>query len=229
VSVRARQILVLGVLLVVFAVSATRSGSLLLARTSPEPFGEDVTVVAGAAPNIYEDKPGVRVTQLVASMDAMWQRAFAAAGDEYEQPRIESRTGEARTDCGTDHDGWAGVYCAQDTQIVIDIGDHLVRRAHGGDEASDLLLGYVLAHEIGHHVQHERGMEAMRSQEDVVKAELHAQCLAGVWGRAAGKPVPPAGTYVADPDHGSVDDQRRWLEHGHAQGRPAACDAVFAG
>ena len=228
-SVRARQILVLGLLLVVFAISATRSGSVLLARTSPEPFAADVTVAVADAPNIYGDRPEIRVSQLVGSMDAMWQRAFASAGDDYEQPRIESRSGAARTDCGTEHDGWAGVYCAEDKQIVIDIDDHLVRRAYGGDEPSDLLLGYVLAHEIGHHVQAERGLAAQRTQEDVVRAELHAQCLAGVWGRAAGKPVPPVGTYVADADHGSVQDQRRWLEHGHADGRPAACDAVFAG
>lgn len=227
VSVRARQVIGIGFLLVVFAVTAARSGSTLLRGPYPDPWRTDVAVVVDAAPNIYADAPDIRVVQLVETMDAMWHRAFEAAGDDYEHPRIEPRNGAAETDCGTDHDGWAGVYCSEDRQIVIDVGDHLVRRAQGGDDASDLLLGYVLAHEMGHHVQHQRGMGVPRDQDDVVKGELHAQCLAGVWGRAARKPVPPPGTYVADADHGSAEQQQRWLEHGHAAGRPAACDAVF--
>lgn len=228
-SPRARQFLALAVLALVFGVTAARSGSTLLARNAPEPFPATLAVAVAAAPNIYANEPEVRVQQVIASMNAMWQQAFLTIDDEYELPRIEPRTTRADSECGKGTDGWAGLYCPGEERIVIDVGDHLVRRAAVGDAQSDDLLGYVLAHEVGHHVQAERGLSGFRDQDDVVKAELHAQCLAGVWGRAAGKAVPPVETYVPDADHGDVTTQRHWLETGHASGKPAACNAIWTG
>lgn len=224
-STRARQIAAVAVLAIVLLARVSLSQG---TRPAPEPFGEDVTVVVAAAPNIYANEPDIRVHHLIDSMNDMWARAFAAAGDAYEEPRIEPRSAQAGSKCGTTVGGWAGVYCPYGKRIVIDVADHLVRRTMMGDDGSDLLLGYVLAHEVGHHVQHERGLRPPRSQADVVRAELHAQCLAGVWGRAAGRAVPDPGTYAADADHGSVEQQRHWLELGHASGRPAACDPVWS-
>ena len=226
-SARARQILGVSLLLLVFVVTAARAGTMLLGHARPEPFDADVTVVVAATPNIYADNPEVRVQQLIASMNDMWRRAFAVGGEDYADPRIEPRRGRAASSCGRDVSGWAGLYCHGENRVVIDLASHLVRRAAVGDDRSDDLLGYVLAHEVAHHVQAQRGLTKFTSQEDTVRAELHAECLAGVWGKAAGKPVPAHDVYVTDADHGTAEQQIRWLETGYAAGRPAACDPVW--
>ena len=224
-STRARQVIALAVLAAVALSRIAAMGA--TPGAEPEAFPQEVAVAVAPAPNIYGDKPDVRVYQLISSMNTMWQQAFAAAGDEYEAPRIEPRDGQAASDCGITSVDWAGVYCPDGERIVIDVADHLVRKAMVGDATSDDLLGYVLAHEVGHHVQSARGMGAPGSQQDIMQAELHAQCLAGVWGRAAGRQLPPVASYAADADHGTVEQQRWWLERGHATGRPAASDAAF--
>jgi predicted metalloprotease len=215
-----------GVLIAVASIGARAPWA---SKARPDAFPEKVAVVSAPTPNIYADKPDVRVLQLLSSMNDMWARAFYDAGDTYEVPRIEPRRGVPKSDCGTQVSGWAGVYCPHGERIVIDISNHTVIRAGLGDERSDLLIGYVLAHEVGHHVQALRGFKIRDSQADILKSELHAECLAGVWGKAAGRPVMPIEHYAADADHGTVEQQRHWLELGHASGKPAACDAVWAG
>jgi uncharacterized protein len=217
----------LSVVVAVVAVLAT----LAQARgpAAPEPFPAKLAVPAAPVPRLYDDAPDLRVLQLLASMNAMWDRTFAAGGDRYVRPRVATRGSEGGSGCGSASANWAGVYCSRGRRIVIDLGDHLVRRAALGDDSADDLLGYVLAHEVGHHVQALRGVLRAGPRGDVRATELHAQCLAGVWGRAAGRALPAPGSYAADADHGSVDEQRRWLERGHARGRPADCDALLAG
>jgi len=160
-------------------------------------------------------------------MNAMWERAFADAGDEYEAPTVDTSSGAPPEGCGSRETGWAGIYCRDGASIVVDTGSQEVRRVSMGEAGADAMLGYVLAHEIGHHVQALRGELHATSQEQVVRAELHAQCLAGLWGRAAGHPPPPDWSYGADADHGTVAEQRHWLLVGHRSGRPADCDRVF--
>ncbi len=222
-----RQALPLIVLAVLVLVKIAQPGPVFGTGTQPEAFPAHVAVVATPAPNIYGSEPKLRVLQLMASMDEMWRRAFEAAGDDYTRPLVEARARPRTEGCGARIAGWAGVYCFGDKRIVVDIEDQSVHAAMvGGDQADDL-LGYVLAHEVGHHVQALRGVARIGSQADVVRRELHAECLAGVWGRAAGRAVPPAWSYAADADHGSAAQQRLWLERGHSRGRPADCDALF--
>ena len=124
---------------------------------------------------------------------------------------------------------WAGIYCPRDRQIVIDLTDHLVVRAAAGDDLADDALGYVLAHEVGHHVQYTREiLVRQQTQEDQVRIELYADCMSGVWGRAAGRRAPPAWSYATtDVEHGTGAQQREWTERGYARGRPADCDAIW--
>jgi len=227
VTARARLILLLGILAAVVAVRAAQPGAMFALDGAPEPFPAGVVVAAPAAVNIYGDRPDLRVLQLMDGMNAMWTRAFAAAGDTYEPPLASASAGPPPAGCGSGEHGWAGIYCRDDARIVVDTGDQQVRRAVLGEEGADAMLGYVLAHEIGHHVQAQRGEVHAGSQDAVVRSELHAECLAGLWGRAAGHPPPPDWTYRADADHGSVAQQRHWLLVGHRSGRPADCDAVF--
>jgi predicted metalloprotease len=226
VSAPVRQAALLAILLVVVIVRAQQPGPMLAFGGDPDGFPRSVVAKASPTPNVYADRPEVRVLQLIDSMNAMWATAFADAGATYEKPRIRTRAREAGEGCGGKVGGWAGIYCRDDESITIDLGDHLVGRAAVGDDGADLLLGYVLAHEVGHHVQSLRGFGA--SVDDILPAELHAQCLAGVWAKAAGRPVRPPWSYGVDADHGTLGQQRFWLERGYASGRPADCDGVWA-
>jgi predicted metalloprotease len=96
-----------------------------------------------------------------------------------------------------------------------------------GQGLSDLFLGYIVAHELGHHVQTLRGAPDRPAVALDARIELHAMCLAGVWGRAAGVALPPAWIYAPSPVHGSVEQQIRWLNEGHRFARPVDCDAVW--
>lgn len=217
----------LAVLAVVILVRAAQPGSMFAFDAAPEPFPSDLVVVAPPTVNIYDDRPDLRVLQLVDKMNAMWAQAFTDAGDEYEPPTVDTSSGTPPEGCGSGETGWAGIYCVRDATIVVDTGSQEVRRMTMGETGADAMLGYVLAHEIGHHVQAQRGELHATSQQQVLRSELHAQCLAGLWGRAAGHAPPPDWSYGVDADHGTVAQQRHWLLVGHRSGRPAECDRVF--
>ena len=206
---------------------AFQPGPFFSLSADPEPFPDAYVARAPATPNAYRDRPDARVLQLLSSMNTMWEEAFKAAGAEYEPPTVESRGQNGRGCGGTVETDWAGVYCRAGERIVIDLEDHLVVRATVGDESSDDLLGYILAHEVGHHVQHLRGLYTRETREATVRTELHAECLAGVWGRAAGRRPPPLWTFTSDADHGTAEQQQMWFRRGHARGRPADCDAIW--
>lgn len=222
-----RLVFLCGLLVFVVVAKAIQPGPFFSLSADPEPFPTAYAAAAPATPNAYRDKPSVRVLQLLNSMNVMWEGAFDAAGADYRPPSIESR-GQSERGCGgTVETDWAGVYCATGERIVIDMEDHLVVRAAVGDEESDDLLGYILAHEVGHHVQHERGLYSRETQAATVRAELHAECLSGVWGRAAGRKPAPHWSFSSDADHGSADQQRRWFARGYRRGRPADCDTIW--
>ena len=221
------RVALLGVLVLAVVAKALQPGPFFSLSADPEPFPKAYVATSPATPDAHRDKPSVRVLQLLSSMNVMWEQAFDAAGADYEPPSIESR-GQSDRGCGaTTGIDWAGVYCPTGERIVIDMEDHLVVRAAVGHDESDDLLGYILAHEVGHHVQHERGLYSRKTRAATVRAELHAECLAGVWGRAAGRKAPPPWSFVSDADHGTAQEQQSWFQRGYAEGRPAACDAIW--
>lgn len=225
-SVRTAVLVLVAALLLI--VRAQQPDPMFAFGSEPKRFPASITVPPAAAPVLYRDRPDVRVLQLLASMNQMWAATFRAAGDDYERPRIETRAQPAAEGCGAGVDNWAGIYCAADKRIVVDLSDHQVVRAAGGDQAADDLLGYVLAHEVGHHVQMLRGVGVANTPAERLRLELHAQCLAGVWGKAAGRGPLPLAVFGVDAEHGSAADQQRWMETGRRSGRPADCDALFS-
>jgi predicted metalloprotease len=231
VNATVRLVALLAVAALALIVKAQQPGPLFGAGGEAEKFPAEVVARVPPTPNAHRDRPDVRVLQLLHALDVMWQDAFARAGDDYTPPRsITSRSGTEGDGCGGDVAGWAGIYCTRERSIVINLGANLVLKAAAGDALSDDMLGYVLAHEVGHHVQHLRGaMSGAKSlgQESVVRRELHAECLAGVWGKAAGRPLPPQWVYAPDADHGTAEQQQWWLQQGYAKARPADCDAVW--
>jgi predicted metalloprotease len=231
VSLRLRQAIPLVALAIAFVVTgvhryrdAGASASADPPGRAPKPFPAQLVAAAPALPQ-YADGPRTRIRQQAASANAMWAGVFKASGATYEAPTVADGV---PSNCRP-NGGWAGLYCGEDSVIVIDVEAHLSRHAAVGGGLSDIALGYIVAHEIGHHVQQLRGATPPDDIEGAQRIELHADCLAGVWGKAAGLPLPPMWIYGSDAEHGTPQERVQALNIGYRGGRPADCDALWAG
>jgi uncharacterized protein len=125
---------------------------------------------------------------------ANWTRIFAAGGAEYPRTRLVLFRNQVNTGCGGAQSATGPFYCPADQKVYIDLGfyDEL-RRRFGAP--GDFAQAYVLAHEIGHHVQNVLGTEKKMRQaqqrnpdarnELSVRLELQADCYAGIWAKSA--------------------------------------------
>lgn len=210
----------------VLVLNASRAPSAPAPPAAPQfkPFADDLVARAQPLPPLGAPAWD-RMGQQLASVDAMWRPLFAAAGERYESPHLV-QVGEDGCDAPPAAGAWAGIYCTGTRNIVVDPDGHALRQAHTGGYVADVVLAYIVAHEVGHHVQVLRGAPMTSANP---RHELHADCLAGVWGKAAGLPLPPTWKYAADAEHGTSGQRMRWLSRGHLHGRPADCDAIFAG
>jgi uncharacterized protein len=123
-----------------------------------------------------------------------WTQIFAAGNAQYPRARLVLFRDQVNTGCGGAQSATGPFYCPADQKVYIDLGfyDEL-RRRFGAP--GDFAQAYVLAHEIGHHVQNvlgtERKMRQLQAQnpgarnELSVRLELQADCYAGIWGRHA--------------------------------------------
>ena len=130
------------------------------------------------------------VSFVVGDLQKFWTEDFKRAGRTYERTRLVLFRQATQTGCGTGSSQTGPFYCPADHQVYIDLGffrDLATRFQAGGDFAQ----AYVIAHEVGHHVQTLTGIggkvdEARRSDPSQanalsVRMELQADCLAGVW------------------------------------------------
>jgi predicted metalloprotease len=123
-----------------------------------------------------------------------WTRLFAAAGTEYPRARLVLFRNQVNTGCGGATSASGPFYCPADQKVYIDLNFYDELRKRFG-APGDFAQAYVLAHEIGHHVQNvlgtERKMRRLQQQnpgaknELSVRLELQADCYAGIWGRHA--------------------------------------------
>ena len=123
-----------------------------------------------------------------------WEKVFAAGNAQYTRAKLVLFRDQVNTGCGGAQSATGPFYCPADQKVYVDLGfyDEL-RRRFGAP--GDFAQAYVLAHEIGHHVQNllgtERQMRRMQQQnpsarnELSVRLELQADCYAGIWGRHA--------------------------------------------
>lgn len=125
-----------------------------------------------------------------------WQQIFQQMGKTYQPPKLVMYCGATRPGCGTGQSVMGPFYCPTDSTVYIDLSfydDMKNKLGAGGDFAQ----GYVVAHEVGHHVQKLLGIESQVRQQQQgqgapektvnqlsVKLELQADCFAGVWGHS---------------------------------------------
>jgi len=138
-----------------------------------------------------EDDYEVFASQVLGSNNDLWTREFAAMGREYRAPLLVLFRGATASGCGGANSAVGPHYCPLDNTMYLDetFFDELKSRfgARGGDVAE----AYVIAHEVGHHVQNELSINARvrtlqqqnRDQSNAlsIKQELQADCFAGMW------------------------------------------------
>jgi predicted metalloprotease len=132
------------------------------------------------------------VTFLTEDTQAMWASEFQQAGRQYQYARLNMFTGQVNTGCGAATSAVGPFYCPADGEVYIDL-DFFRELSDRFGAPGDFAQAYVIAHEIGHHVQNLIGIsdevsqkqQTAGSQEEAnewsVRLELQADCLAGVW------------------------------------------------
>lgn len=144
-----------------------------------------------------EDELRNFVGVVVKETEDLWNQQFSAIGETYAEPQVVLFTGQTQSGCGVADARTGPFYCPEDQQVYIDLGFYDQLRTQFG-APGDFAQAYVLAHEIGHHVQNVLGVlpefnraRQSMSQEQAnaysVRVELQADCYAGVWANFAGQ------------------------------------------
>ncbi len=161
--------------------------------TPPAPAREDAQApAAGAGP---ADELGQMVAVVLADTEDVWADLFRASGRAYEPATLVLFSDGVSSACGYNSAAVGPFYCPADRNVYIDLGffDELDRRFGA---PGDFAQAYVIAHEVGHHVQNLLGISAdahrlrsragrERANDISVRQELQADCFAGVWAHHA--------------------------------------------
>jgi len=135
------------------------------------------------------------VRTVLADTEDVWGALFEGAGSQYQDPRLVLFRGATGTACGTGQAAMGPFYCPADQRVYIDLSFYETLKNRLG-APGDFAQAYVIAHEVGHHVQHLLGIsekvEQARGRVSTaeynrlsVKLELQADCFAGVWAHHA--------------------------------------------
>ncbi|HEY8290761.1 MAG TPA: neutral zinc metallopeptidase [Acetobacteraceae bacterium] len=201
-----------------------------------------------------EDSQRRFVAQVLGSTEAVWTNEFAQHGHRYQPPTLVLFSGSVQSACGMAQSATGPFYCPRDQKVYLDTAffrDMQVKLGAPGD----FPRAYVIAHEIGHHVQNLLGLlDTSRSNDASVRTELQADCFAGVWANRANatnhileqgdiqEGINAAAAIGDDrlqqqsrgyvvPDsftHGSSAQRVRWFTRGVQSGDIAQCDTQHA-
>jgi uncharacterized protein len=211
----------------------------------------------GATTTFEEGSVEDFVNRVHTDAEQMWIDLFRRANREYRVSKLAVFTASTTSACGGASAAVGPHYCPPDQTVYIDVSffqELRDRFGARGDPTGDFAQAYVVAHEVGHHVQNVLGLnDRVQNREDAIRLELQADCLAGVWGHTAeqrglldpGDVEEGLGAAAAvgddriqertqgriDPEswtHGSAEQRMRWFTRGMNNGDPGACD-TFSG
>jgi predicted metalloprotease len=172
-------------------------------------LGVDPGALLNSAPQVTEplspadsaalanDPNRVLVDQVLADTEDTWNEIFRTSGQDYEEPSVVIYSGMTQSACGTGQAAMGPFYCQLDRDIYIDLSFFEDLRSRFGADG-DFAQAYVIAHEVGHHVQNQLGIsertvaqrqrsgEAESNQLSVMQ-ELQADCFAGIWANHANR------------------------------------------
>jgi len=151
--------------------------------------------VVTAPPAAPRDELGEFISVVLADTEDSWTRIFSETGATYIPPKLRYFEGTTQSGCGAASAEVGPFYCPADSRVYIDLGfyrDLAVRFKAPGDFAQ----AYVIAHEVGHHVQNllgietqlraaQKGRSAKQRNALQVRMELQADCFAGIWAHDA--------------------------------------------
>ena len=122
---------------------------------------------------------------VLADTEDVWRDIFRTQGKTYRDPKLVLFRDRVDSGCGYASEASGPFYCPRDQRVYIDLG--FLDELSGSLGAKGEFAGaYVIAHEVGHHVQNLLGLEAHAANKSV-QIELQADCLAGVWARQTEK------------------------------------------
>ena len=185
-------------------------GTIVIALIGSYFFGIDPSVILGGgnsasvaqapqapAPGVApaDDRQTKFVRTVLADTEDVWTDIFKSNGKTYVKPKLHLFTGRVETACGRGQSASGPFYCPGDQKVYIDLAFYRLMEQRF-NVAGDFAKAYVIAHEVGHHVQNLLGitdkMDAARRNAGEVEAnalsvrlELQADCFAGVWANHA--------------------------------------------
>lgn len=207
-------------------------GAVVVALAASYFFGIDPSVVLNIASNMggpaqqavpaqkppAGDEAARFVSKVLAETEDTWEAIFRESGKQYRRPKLVLFTGSTPTACGTGATAMGPFYCPGDQKVYIDLAFYRDLRDRF-QAPGEFAQAYVIAHEVGHHVQNLLGISGKVHQAQQratskaqanalsVRLELQADCFAGVWG-------------------GRADRMKQILEPGEAEQALAAASAI---
>ncbi|EJS2980701.1 neutral zinc metallopeptidase [Salmonella enterica] len=180
-----------GIILLVVVLVAGYYGVDLTGLLTGQPVSQQQST-RSISPN--DDEAAKFTSVILATTEDTWGQLFQKMGRGYQQPKLVMYRGMTRTGCGAGQSVMGPFYCPADGTVYIDLSFYDdMKNKLGAD--GDFAQGYVIAHEVGHHVQKLLGIEPKvrqlqqnASQTEVnrlsERMELQADCFAGVWGHS---------------------------------------------
>jgi uncharacterized protein len=255
-------------------------GTIVLALVASYFFGIDPGTIIGVASQMQgapapqsvpagkpaaDDEMGRFVAKVLGSTETVWNQQFSSAGRQYQEPRLVLYSGATQSACGVGQTAMGPFYCPADGKVYLDLDFFKDLKSRFG-APGDFAQAYVIAHEVGHHVQNLLGISAKVQEAQqtagnqsaanslLVRLELQADCLAGVWAARADANRPilepgdveealTAATAIGDdrlqmesrgyvvPDaftHGSSAQRVRWFKRGLESGDMNQCNTFKA-
>ena len=203
-----------------------------------------------------DDEQAAFAKAVLGQTEQVWTRVFAERGMQYSPPTMVLYDGATQTGCGVGQAAMGPFYCPNDQRVYLDLSFFREMQDKLG-APGDFARAYVIAHEVGHHVQNllgEMGRSGRGAEGGSVRTELQADCYAGVWENHAQTQLNNlepgdieeglnAASAVGDdrlqqesrgyvsPDsftHGTSAQRTRWFTRGYKSGRLEDCDTFDA-
>jgi len=238
----------IGGVLLLFALSALTGTDLFALLGMGSGTGTTTTTPATQEALAAEEEHVRFVSFVLDDVQVVWDDVFERSGIDYQDAQLVLYRDAVESGCGVAPSAAGPFYCPTDGKVYLDLSFYdTLKQRYGAP--GDFAEAYVLAHEIGHHVQAQIGtMTEMRRAQQAqpaaanelsVALELQADCYAGVWAasadsrassvgddRLAGRAgrIPNQETFT----HGTSAQRVQWFRTGFETGDPSACD-TFAG